>query len=238
MLLSIVMVTLNCGDLAKMTLSSIYAQQTDLLYEVIVVDGLSSDNTLSNVREFPVDTIISESDSGIYDAMNKGISLANGDFVFFLNAGDVFFSNTVLQNIKIKLTDNAKRVLIGTYAINSPRCLITKKLSPIWLMNFYMPYSHQSVFVPTQVARECIFDIKFKFAADYKQLFLLYKKSRLFIFVDDAISIVMPGGVSDINRLKVYNEWYCINKSFPSYVFFMLLNCLSRVSRLIKSFIS
>ena len=96
-LISIITVTYNAGKFIGKTLQSL-AAQTFNDYEYVVVDGCSKDNTLEFVRSFNHNnkTIVTEPDNGLYDAMNKGLRLAKGEYVLFLNAGDSFHQTTTL----------------------------------------------------------------------------------------------------------------------------------------------
>ena len=96
--ITIITVTYNAGIVLERTIQSIIEQRYENI-EYIVVDGCSSDNTIKIIKEYEeyVNKWISEKDNGLYDAMNKGISLASGDWLFFMNAGDVFYCNNTLQ---------------------------------------------------------------------------------------------------------------------------------------------
>ena len=98
-LISIITVTFNAEKVIGKTLSSI-RQQTFKDFEYIVIDGASKDLTLKlvNQAEIPGTKIISEPDKGLYDAMNKGLRLAKGKYVIFLNAGDTFYSPETLAH--------------------------------------------------------------------------------------------------------------------------------------------
>ena len=98
--LSIVTVTKNNAQGLKLTLDSIASQKSSCV-ELIIVDSLSNDNTHSVISGYSaiITKYIYESDSSIYDGMNKGIANATGDWIIFLNAGDYFFSSNVLSLI-------------------------------------------------------------------------------------------------------------------------------------------
>ena len=107
-LFSIITVTYNAADTVQRTLESV-AAQTCTLYEHIIVDGASTDETLKIVADAtaPERRIVrSEPDAGLYDAMNKGLGMANGDYLIFLNAGDKFHSPDTLQIIADTIMDN------------------------------------------------------------------------------------------------------------------------------------
>jgi glycosyltransferase involved in cell wall biosynthesis len=100
MRISIITVCFNSGATIRDTIESVRAQTFNDI-EYIVVDGGSSDETLAIIAEYEdfISKVVSEPDGGIYDAMNKGISLATGDFVGILNSDDVFFDNYVIEKI-------------------------------------------------------------------------------------------------------------------------------------------
>lgn len=107
MKISIITVCLNAKDTIEETLLSIINQTYNDI-ELIVIDGASTDGTLEIIDKYKdrISHFISEPDSGIYDAMNKGIKLASGDFIFFLNANDVFYDEKVLENVVNASTEN------------------------------------------------------------------------------------------------------------------------------------
>ena len=100
MKISIVTVVRNNPGI-RQALQSIVAQKTDFPVEIIVIDGQSTDTTLDRVREFGdrISVLVSEPDSGIYDAMNKGLGRATGDVVGFLNSDDTYMKDDVLQAV-------------------------------------------------------------------------------------------------------------------------------------------
>lgn len=100
MRLSIITVCLNSVKTVRHTLESV-SRQTYWEVEHIIVDGASTDGTLSLIKEFspPVERLISEPDRGLYDAMNKGIAAATGDIIGYLNSDDVYADSDVLQKV-------------------------------------------------------------------------------------------------------------------------------------------
>lgn len=108
--LSIITVTFNAKQTLPITLRSIQ-EQTWRDWEHILVDGASKDGTVELIRAYAQDNPkvrwISEPDEGIYDAMNKGISMARGEFLIFLNAGDSFWESTTLERLFTKAPPNA-----------------------------------------------------------------------------------------------------------------------------------
>ena len=98
--LSIVIVTYNASFDVERTLKSVF-DQTFADFEVIIIDGGSKDDTLDIIKKFEIriDYCVSEKDRGIYDAMNKGIEASKGEYVQFLNAGDYFVNENVLDEI-------------------------------------------------------------------------------------------------------------------------------------------
>jgi glycosyltransferase involved in cell wall biosynthesis len=98
--ISIITVCFNAGKVIERTIKSVL-EQTYSNYEYIIVDALSNDSTMDIVNKYKngINLIISERDRGIYDAMNKGIKNASGDWLIMMNAGDIFSSNQTLENV-------------------------------------------------------------------------------------------------------------------------------------------
>ncbi len=116
---SIITVTYNAGKVLEDTIQSVITQ-TYKNMEYILVDGGSTDNTLSIINQYRsmIQQVISEPDRGLYDAMNKGIKMATGDYICFLNAGDAFHEDDTLQQMVHSLTENAlPDVLYGETAL-------------------------------------------------------------------------------------------------------------------------
>ena len=101
-LITIITVTFNCKKLLEQTIKSVLNLSYDNI-EFIIVDGGSSDGTLNTIKKYNnlIDFWISQKDSGIYNAMNKGSKLATGDALFFLNAGDQLINNEFISLIKL-----------------------------------------------------------------------------------------------------------------------------------------
>ena len=113
MKVSVITISYNANQTIKKTLSSV-ARQSYKNIEHIIVDGGSKDNTLEICNLFPhVSNIISESDRGVYDAFNKGIKLATGDIMGFLNADDVFFNESSVQEIVNAFSNNETDIIYG-----------------------------------------------------------------------------------------------------------------------------
>ena len=110
---SIITISYNAEVTIEKTLKSIKSQSYDNI-EHIIVDGGSKDNTLEICNSYPhVSKIISESDRGVYDAFNKGLKIATGDIIGFLNADDVFFSENSVQEIVNAFSNNETDIVYG-----------------------------------------------------------------------------------------------------------------------------
>ena len=100
MLFTVITINLNNAEGLKKTIESVLAQERSL-YEYIVIDGASTDGSVELAKSYgdKIDCFISEPDKGIYNAMNKGIALAKGEYVIFMNSGDCFASADVLHRV-------------------------------------------------------------------------------------------------------------------------------------------
>lgn len=235
---TIITISYNCSDDLLKTIRSVTSQDCDDV-EFIIIDGGSNDNTIDILTENEnnIDTIVSESDNGIYDAMNKGASLAHGRYVLYMNSGDIFYSESVLSKIKDSIINSNYPVIIYGDSISD---YIYKKVykraleKDEFMKKYYfsLGFSHQSVFVDRNVLGSNPFDLHFKVAADFNFLYpLLRKYNDNILRVNMPISIFSIGGVSDLDKIILNKEKKIIynannTSSLISNMYFLyLLNC-------------
>jgi len=177
--------------------------------QLILVDGGSTDKTKyfikSHSSKFSV--IISEPDEGIYDAMNKGIKIANGEWSIFINAGDTFADPTVPEKVFEQLNPEID-VLYGDCILKYPGFNLLKKAgvnNDIWKG---MITTHQSFIIKTDILKENLFNLDYKLGADFDQIFKLYKQKKQFKYIPIPIAAVDTTGVSNTKILSARCEHY------------------------------
>lgn len=236
--ISVITVAFNDAGNLDATIQSVVAQSYDQM-EYIIIDGGSSDETVEVIKRYggAVDTWVSEPDQGIYDAMNKGVSLANGQWVHFLNAGDLFYAGDTLQKLS-RFCDKGDLVYGRCnvrYADGCQRAGTVRPLSTLWRG---MPFSHQGMLTRTALLRSHPFDLRRKLCADFDFVYRAYLRGDVFVDSDHVIAQVSAGGVSDCRRVEVLKENYSIVRGEtvkPSwYMYFrakMLLECLKHAAK-------
>lgn len=204
-LFTIVTVTYNAADLLERTINSV-TQQTLKDIEYIIIDGASTDGTIDIIKANSgnVTTWVSERDTGIYDAMNKGIALATGKWINFMNAGDVFSDMHVLSQVSGLVSQETDVIYGDRYYIKQGKKEL-QKAKPISTIFERMPFGHQSTFVRTELIKKYRFNDTYKFAADYNLLITLYLNGFNFKYVDIAICDFLAGGQSE-SGLRPYLE--------------------------------
>ncbi len=169
-LITIVTVVYNgINELEKTILSVI--NQTYMNFEYLVIDGASTDGTLDIIKKYEdrIDYWQSEPDKGIYDAMNKAIDLSTGDYINFMNCGDIFADDKVLENV-VKNTNSKNYDLIYGNVIN--KWNVGDELKKVDTSKV-MGFCHQSAFTSTNLLKKYKFDLSYKICADrnfYKQI--------------------------------------------------------------------
>lgn len=204
-LFTIVTVTHNAEELLQKTIESVAAQNFRN-FEYIIIDGGSSDNTVSIIRTNSehVTDWISERDSGIYDAMNKGISRARGQWINFMNAGDIFSDAYVLEKVACSIAPDSEILYGHRYYLKGGKRTFqeSKDIATIFER---MPFGHQSTFVKASLLKTVGFNETYKFAADYNLLMMLFCKGHKFQRLDLAICDFLAGGQSE-SGLRPYLE--------------------------------
>lgn len=219
--ISVVTVCYNAVDTIEKTMLSVI-NQTYPNIEYIIIDGASTDGTVDIIQKYrdKIAYFVSEPDKGIYDAMNKSLNIVTGEWVCFMNAGDVFHDNTVISNMGFDKITNDKSIgcVYGDYiSKNKLRIIKVSCTQPFYkknnlIINPSMGFHHQSLFVRVPLAKDLNFDnITYKLCADYNMIYRLYQKSFKFIYVPVVVSIVDNSqGTSASNRVLQLKEHYKI----------------------------
>ena len=205
MLLSIITITYNNLSGLQRTIASVQ-QQTFSDYEQIVIDGASTDGTPDYLKTTNV-RYVSEQDKGIYDAQNKGIALAKGDYCFFLNAGDTFCSPTVLERMFHALPVPHPDILYGNELVTDANGKVVETAKGIPDPSFVDLYNscmkHQATFIHRVLfeqygdydtsLRICAdFDWFFRVIAFHDEVSLLYRDIDISFFENTGLSYHAP----------------------------------------------
>ena len=206
--LTVITVSFNARDVIGQTLSSVTGQTCPDV-EYIVIDGGSTDGTQAVIEPFRdrIAHYVSESDGGIYFGMNKGIDAATGDFALFLNAGDIFPDEKVLEDVAafieahpqadVVYGDSEQVLEYGTYRITPKEAYAGNRIR----------ISHQATFVRTALLKSHPFDTRYRYAADFEQLSRLYLEGFCFEHTDRVIARVeMRDGATYRHFVESANE--------------------------------
>lgn len=204
---SVITVVFNAVQDLEKTLLSVVAQDFEGL-EYIVIDGGSKDGTVDVIQRYEkhVTRWSSEPDRGIYDAMNKGVLRANGQFLNFMNAGDIFADKDVLRDIAEGLDAERDMIVSGDTRISyGEGC---RRLLTACLRRHDMPTCHQAMFINREVfLHHGLYDTRYRFCADFDlyQKVLVGSPSGLRV-VRRVVSENNLNGVSNTYWLKVWLE--------------------------------
>lgn len=186
-LITVITVAYNVYSTIEQTILSVI-NQTYPYIEYIIIDGGSTDGTIDIIKKYSskISYWISEPDKGIYDAMNKGIHIAKGKWINFMNSGDTFYNNNVIEKVIDEanwssdiIYGNTNLLLSCGETIIKPQNISSKN---------YMPFGHQAVFSSNKLMKKYKFDINFKICADKNFFYTAYKNYAKFEYVDVNIS--------------------------------------------------
>jgi glycosyltransferase involved in cell wall biosynthesis len=205
---SIVTVVLNDACGFNKTAKSIVRQKAEN-WEWLVIDGGSSEDTINQISSFSENIAykVSERDSGIYDAMNKGIRFSNGEYIVFMNAGDTFADDTTLEAINdcIYKDDNIDVVLGGTLQDFNGVMVYRPPKKISWIKKG-LPAFHQSTVYRTSFLKERGFNVNCKLLADYEMLAYMSTKGITVAYLDAPVSIYGVGGNSYLQYRNKFND--------------------------------
>ncbi len=231
---TVVTVVLNAVGVIDRTLKSVIAQDYPNL-QYIVVDGCSNDGTLELLKKYgdKIDKLISERDGGIYEAMNKGTSVATGEWILFMNAGDLFVDSSVITRVfSVRDWEECDVVYGDGIFSNNIRRLKERAPDQVTLTDGN-GFSHQSTFIRTAVQRKYGFDVDERIAADYDLFLRLYKDKKVFRRVDVVISEFFIGGFSTrppMETIRLRHRVY--KKHLPRSDLFLYLRLADRALKM------
>lgn len=238
MKISIITATYNSGATLRDTLESVL-RQTYKDFEHIIVDGLSSDGTMEIVREYEPRyggrlRYVSERDGGLYDAMNKGISMAVGDVVGILNSDDFYSSPGILATVANEIAELDAVYGDVNYVNGSDIHKVVRHYSSRgfrrWKMRLGFMPAHPSFYCRRRVYQTCgLFDTSFKVAADFEQLLrLIYVNGISAKYIPIDFVTMRTGGASSsglTSHRQIFRDHMRAYKKNGVYSNFILEGC-------------
>lgn len=239
-MISIITVNRNNAHGLQMTMQSVLSQ-TYLDIEYIVVDGASTDNSVEVIDSFSDDTRlrwISEEDNGIYHAMNKGIRMANGKYLIFMNSGDEFYSNDVLKDVIVDINNTSADIYYGDVNLcYKNKCVVKTypdKISKRFL--YENSLCHQTMFLKKDLFTKIgLYNEKFRIMADWEwTIKAILKEKQTYRHLSAIISNYKMDGISYTNEQLFRDERGIIIKAEFSQFYIFIKRCEKIWRKIIK----
>lgn len=215
---TIAVVALNAAECIKKTVESILSQ-TYTNYEIIVKDGCSKDNTIEMIPVSSKINIYQEKDKSLYDAMNQATHYAAGKYIIYMNCGDLFAADDVLEKVAVFLEKNDCDLLYGDYVRDSIICKQINRITSFYL--YRTPLCHQTIFFKTKLLQEDFsYDTSYKILADYNVELGMFKAGKKFLHIDQCICQYLGGGISESKsgiKKKKYERKVILKKHYTIY---------------------
>jgi glycosyltransferase involved in cell wall biosynthesis len=205
----------NVADIGRTLLSVL--NQTHPAIEYIVIDGCSTDGTLDIINTYKnrIAKLVSEPDKGIYDAMNKGLAMATGDYVIFMNSGDEFYATDTVEKVFAAANDadiyygetemlNARRESLGQRRHKAPAKFNWKGFK------YGMSISHQAIYIRRTLTEP--YDSAYQLSADIDWIIRAAKKAKRIVKVDGYVAKYLVGGMSKARHRQSLEERFAIMK--------------------------
>lgn len=221
MRVSVITITYNAERWLERTMRSVLAQSCKD-YEYIIVDGGSKDGTIDIVKRLEPQfegrlSWKSEPDKGLYDAMNKGIARAKGDFLWFMNAGDEIYSPDTLTHVVAAATEETDIVYGKACIVNAEGVKVSEhhKVTPPDLQRKHflngLVVSHQAILVRRTIAAN--YDTRYRICADYDWCVRVVTASRKNVYLDEYVCKFLTEGVSAKQRKRAWKERFHIMRA-------------------------
>ncbi|MDB5111826.1 MAG: glycosyltransferase [Mucilaginibacter sp.] len=191
--------------------------QTYPAIEYIIVDGLSTDGTLEVIKRYEahISKLISEKDNGIYEAMNKGLAMATGDYVLFMNSGDELYANDTVAKVFATAADgdiyygetemiNDEGQSLGRRRHQAPEQFIWRDFK------YGMSVSHQAIYIRRSITEP--YDLKYQLSSDIDWIVKAAKKAKKIVNVNQYVAKYLVGGMSKKKHRQSLKERFMIMK--------------------------
>ncbi|WP_345993141.1 glycosyltransferase family 2 protein [Sulfurimonas sp. HSL-1716] len=205
--ITVITITYNAEKYLEKTIQSVINQDYAHI-EYIIIDGKSSDGTVDIIKKYEknISYWISEADGGIYYAMNKGIEVATGSWVNFMNAGDTFASSNTISSIFNHDLSDYDVICGGVNIIENDEIIFYEPAQSLDVMEKRFPCNHQSMFTRIDPLKRYKFNTTYKIASDADLMMKLYYNGHKFKFIDIPIANYLKEGFWDENYVKAYAE--------------------------------
>jgi len=233
-LISVITVVFNGETYLEETIKSVINQSYDNV-EYIIIDGGSTDGTLDIIGKYEdkIDYWVSEADGGIYDAMNKGLSLSSGKYIGIINADDWYMEEVFQESMEALIATQADYSFASIQKI--PSGLIVRPVYPLENGKVFqgMMYPHITAFISRDIYKNIgLFNTKYKIAADYDMAQRIHNAGYRAVSVDRILAELIEGGASDTIKSKSENRDIAIShgkgyfSAYLSYFCYLLKHCI------------
>lgn len=207
--ISIITVVRNASEELEKTIKSVISQNFPQI-EFIIIDGGSTDGAVEVIKAYAssISYWISETDQGPYDAMNKGIGLATGEWIHFLNAGDVYFSPDSLSGIIQQLRDKGIDAVYGDSLADYGDFKVYRKAGNFENIWKGMIFSHQALLLKASLLKEEWFDIRYPKIADYDLVLRILRDANRVKYEPVPLVICDAYGISNKGQAFILREYY------------------------------
>lgn len=238
--ISIITVTYNSEKYLEETIKSIL-KQIDYLFEYIIIDGKSKDQTINIIEKYiPAFNgklrYISEPDEGIYDAMNKGIKIAQGEIIGLINSDD-YYTQYALQEVQsiLKKNPNVDCIYSDVYVINENSQIEYTKKASLRDLNKGMSLNHPTCFIKKHTYQSIgLYNTRYKIAADYDFALRMRKYNCQFYQSSRILSNYRDGGISVKNAKKGIIDTFNIQKEYYGFLYASYIRLKASLRLLIK----
>ncbi len=223
-LISIITVVYNGEKYLEETIESVI-NQTYPNIEYIIIDGDSTDGTIDIIKKYEdkIDYWVSEKDRGIYDAMNKGIDLSNGEWILFLNSDDKFPNNNIVKNIFSNSVDKETMLIFGNVYYNTDRIFKSSLDKKILINN---TVHHQASFYNKLLFCNFRYDLSWKIVSDYELNLIIYLKKHRIKYINIVVSHCNDGGISRTSFYRSHLEMALIRRKYFNFIINIIIDTM------------